>query len=123
MAKLEVFQNGNFSSGEPVYQIGTKLKDGEYGEYGDYDIVVFDAMTKEEAEKKLAEIQPVKKAKATPKKKPSAKKVVPVPTKAELKEMTKGDLEIAMRKHGLELDKRKTKDSMIKESLSFLKGK
>ena len=51
MAKLEVFQNGNFSSGEPVYQIGTKLKDGEYGEYGEYDIVVFDAMTKEEAEK------------------------------------------------------------------------
>ena len=44
MAKLEVFQNGNFSSGEPVYQIGTKLKDGEYGEYGEYDIVVFDAM-------------------------------------------------------------------------------
>tara|TARA_B100000475_G_C14735518_1_gene203783 strand:- start:47 stop:412 length:366 start_codon:yes stop_codon:yes gene_type:complete len=121
MAKLEVFQNGNFSSGEPVYQIGTKLKDGEYGEYGEYDIVVFDAMTKEEAEKKLAEMQPAKKAPA--KKKPAAKKVVPAPTKAELQEMTKGDLEIAMRKHGLELDKRKTKDSMIKESLSFLKGK
>ena len=33
MAKLEVFQNGNFSSGEPVYQIGSKYKDGEYGEY------------------------------------------------------------------------------------------
>ena len=41
MAKLEVFQNGNFSSGEPVYQIGIKHKDGEYGEYGEYDIVVF----------------------------------------------------------------------------------
>ena len=35
MAKLEVFQNGNFSSGEPVYQIGIKHKDGEYGEYGE----------------------------------------------------------------------------------------
>lgn len=125
MAKLEVFQNGNFSSGEPVYQIGTKLKDGEYGEYGEYDIVVFDAMTKAEAEKRLAEMQPAKKttAKTTPKKKPAAKKTVPVPTKAELQSMTKGDLEIAMRKHGLELDRRKTKDSLVKESLLFLKGK
>jgi len=107
MAKLEVFQNGNFSSGEPVYQIGTKLKDGEYGEYGEYDIVVFDAMTKAEAEKRLAEMQPAKKAavKATPKKKAAAKKTAPVPTKAELQAMTKGDLEIAMRKHGLELDR------------------
>ena len=82
-------------------------------------------MTKAEAEKRLAEMQPAKKAavKATPKKKAAAKKVVPVPTKAELQAMTKGDLEIAMRKHGLELDRRKTKDSLVKESLLFLKGK
>ena len=58
MAKLEVFQNGNFSSGEPVYQIGIKHKDGEYGEYGEYDIVVFDLMTKQQAEKRLSEMQP-----------------------------------------------------------------
>jgi len=61
MAKLEVFQNGNFSSGDPVYQIGSKYKDGEYGEYGEYDIVVFDLMTKPQAEKRLAEMQPAAK--------------------------------------------------------------
>lgn len=46
MAKLEVFQNGNFASGEPVYQIGTKYPNGEIGEYGEYDIAVFNPMTK-----------------------------------------------------------------------------
>ena len=64
MAKLEVFQNGNFASGEPVYQIGTKYPNGEIGEYGEYDIVVFNPMTKSEADAKLAEMQPVKKAAA-----------------------------------------------------------
>ena len=41
---MEVFQNGRFSSGEPVYQIGTKNADGTY------DVKVFDLMTKEQAE-------------------------------------------------------------------------
>ena len=78
MARLEVFQNGNFASGEPVYQIGTKYPNGEIGEYGEYDIVVFNPMTKPEADAKLAEMQPVKKAaaKAKPKKKPAKKAAV-----------------------------------------------
>ena len=58
MATLEIFQNGNSmhpdTMGDPVYQIGTKNADGEY------DVVVFDAMTKSQAAAKLAELQPVK---------------------------------------------------------------
>jgi hypothetical protein len=133
MAKLEVFQNGNFSSGEPVYQIGSKYKDGEYGEYGEYDIVVFDSMTKPQAEKRLAEMQPV----AAPKKKKvkfldsltkkgaTEKKAakLKIPSKVELELLTKAELEKEMRKHGLELDRRETKGALIKQSVAFLKGK
>ena len=123
MAKLEGFQNGNFSSGETVYQIGIKHKDGEYGEYGEYDIVVFDLMTKQQAEKRLSEMQPAEKKKAAPKEKAPAKKVLAIPSREELKAMTKLDLEKTMRKHGLELDRRKTKDALIRQSVAFLKGK
>ena len=127
MAKLEVFQNGNFSSGEPVYQIGSKYKDGEYGEYGEYDIVVFDPMTKSQAEKRLAEMQPAAKEKSAPApKKPATKKKaakLKIPYKVELELLTKAELEKEMRKHGLELDRRETKDALIKQSVAFLKGK
>ena len=127
MAKLEVFQNGNFSSGEPVYQIGFKYKDGEYGEYGEYDIVVFESMTKQQAEKKLAEMQPAAKEKVAPApKKPATKKKaakLKIPFKVELELLTKAELEKEMRKHGLELDRRETKDALIKQSVAFLKGK
>ena len=75
MAQLEIFQNGTSlhpdTMGEPVFQIGTKNDDGSY------DVVVFEGMTKEEAESKLKELQPVKvapKEKTTPKSK-AAKKV------------------------------------------------
>ena len=61
---MEVFQNGRFSTGEPVYQIGTKKADGTY------DIAVYDLMTKAEAEAKL-ETMGVKKPAAS---KPAAKK-------------------------------------------------
>ena len=133
MAKLEVFQNGNFSSGEPVYQIGSKYKDGEYGEYGEYDIVVFDPMTKSQAEKRLAEMQPAaapKKKKvevldSAPKKPATKKKAakLKIPSKVELELLTKAELEKEMRKHGLELDRRETKGALIKQSAAFLKGK
>jgi len=127
MAKLEVFQNGNFSSGDPVYQIGFKYKDGEYGEYGEYDIVVFESMTKRQAEKKLAEMQPAAKEKVAPvlKKTVTKKKAakLKIPSKVELELLTKVELEKEMRKHGLELDRRKVKDVLIKESAAFLKGK
>ena len=73
MAQLEIFQNGTSlhpdTMGEPVFQIGTKNDDGSY------DVVVFEGMTKEEAESKLKELQPVK---AVPKKQPAPKKKVTV---------------------------------------------
>ena len=74
MAKLEIFQNGTSmhpdTMGDPVYQIGTKNADGEY------DVVVFDAMTKSQAAAKLAELQPVKSKPASePKAKAPKKKV------------------------------------------------
>tara|TARA_R110002033_G_scaffold169796_1_gene210994 strand:+ start:164 stop:547 length:384 start_codon:yes stop_codon:yes gene_type:complete len=127
MAKLEVFQNGNFSSGEPVYQIGSKYKDGEYGVYGEYDIVVFDSMTKRQAEKRLAEMQPAAKEKSAPAPKKAAPKKkaakLKIPSKVELELLTKAELEKEMRKHGLELDRREAKDALIKQSVAFLKGK
>ena len=64
MAKLEIFQNGTSMHpdrmGDPIYQIGTKNSDGEY------DVVVFDAMTEKEAKSRLKELQPIKTA-ASPK--------------------------------------------------------
>ena len=74
MAKLEIFQNGTSmhpdTMGDPVYQIGAKNADGEY------DVVVFDAMTKSQAAAKLAELQPVKSKPASePKAKAPKKKV------------------------------------------------
>ena len=113
MSKLEVFQNGVFSStGEPVFQIGSKNADGTY------TATVFDLMTKAQAEAKLNEVQPSAPKKAAPKK--AAPKL---PSKEELTGMSKDALEVEMRKHGLELDRRKTKDTLIKQAVSFLKGK
>lgn len=67
MAKLEIFQNGNFSDGRPVYQIGSKNADGEY------DISVFDPMEKKEATARLAKMggTPASKKKPAQKKKNS----------------------------------------------------
>ena len=56
-------------------------------------------------------------------KKAAPKKAVAVPSREELKAMTKVDLEKTMRKHGLELDRRKTKDALVRQSAAFLKGK
>ncbi|MBQ53328.1 MAG: histone H1 [Pseudomonadaceae bacterium] len=74
MSGLEIFQNGTSlhpdTMGEPIYQIGTKNADGGY------DAVVFDAMTKKEAQARLADMQPkAPKAKPVAKKKPAVKKV------------------------------------------------
>ena len=65
---MEVFQNGRFSTGEPVYQIGTKNADGGY------DVVVFALMSKAEAEAKLTEMQPPVKVSEAPKAPKAAKK-------------------------------------------------
>ena len=74
MSGLEIFQNGTSlhpdTMGEPIYQIGTKNADGGY------DAVVFDAMTKKEAQARLADMQPkAPKAKPAAKKTPAVKKV------------------------------------------------
>jgi len=118
MSKLEVFQNGVFSStGEPVFQIGSKNADGTY------TATVFDLMTKAQAEAKLNEVQPSAPKKAAPKKAAPKKAAPKLPSKEELTGMSKDVLEVEMRKHGLELDRRKTKDTLVKQAVSFLKGK
>ena len=90
MAQLEIFQNGTSlhpdTMGEPVFQIGTKNDDGSY------DVVVFEGMTKEEAESKLKELQPVKvapKEKTTPKNKAAKKISKKVPKKDATKKKAK----------------------------------
>jgi hypothetical protein len=75
MSSLEIFQNGTSLHpdriGESVYQIGKKTADGEY------DIVVFDGMSKKEAQARLAEIQP-KPSKVQVAAKPEVKKKLSV---------------------------------------------
>ena len=67
MAKLEVFQNGNFSDSRPVFQIGSKNEDGTYA------VVNASLMSEEEANAVLAELQPAPKKEAAPKKAPAKK--------------------------------------------------
>ena len=101
---MEVFQNGNFSTGEPVYQIGVKNSDGTY------DIKVFDLMSKAQAEAKLTEMGGgVKKftSKATS-------------DAVDLDDMSKLELEAMMRKHGVELDRRETKSSLVAKAKAIL---
>jgi hypothetical protein len=70
MDKFEVYQNGNFVDGRPVFQIGVKQENGSYA------IVDGDLMSEEEAKARLKELQPAKKtaAKKEPAKKEPAKK-------------------------------------------------
>ena len=118
MAKLEIFQNGNFSDGRPVYQIGSKNADGEY------DISVFDPMEKKEATARLAKMV----GNTAPKKKPAQKKkeIVEPPLKsvtfvdetsrADLNKLTKLQLEEFAREFGVELDRRDKKTSLVKQA-------
>ena len=103
---MEIFQNGRFSSGEPVYQIGTKNADGTH------DVKVFDLMTKAQAEAKLKSMGVTAKPAASPKKE-----------KPKYNEMYKLELEAFRREHGIELDRRKSKATLIKEVKAHLKGK
>ena len=70
MAKLEVFQNGNFSDGRPVFQVGSKNEDGTY------NIVNANLMSEEEAKARLEHLQPTPTPapKKEPVKKAAAKK-------------------------------------------------
>jgi len=103
---MEVFQNGRFSTGEPVYQIGVKNSDGTY------DIKVFDLMNKEQAEAKLVEM-------GGGVKKPATKKM-PEQVTENIENMTKLELEAMMRNHGVELDRRKTKTSLVAKAKAVL---
>ena len=105
---MEVFQNGRFSTGEPVYQIGTKNADGTY------NVEVFDLMTKGEAEAKLLAMGG----------RPAASKPeIKVPTLARIKSMSKNELEALMRTEGIELDKRKTKNTLVAQVVKHFKDK
>ena len=103
MAKLEVFQNGNFSNGDPVYQIGTKNSEGGY------DVEVFDLMSESEAKSKLKGMS----------KKQSSKpefEVVNETSLSELSKMNKSQLEDFARDFGVELDKREKKDVLVNKA-------
>lgn len=104
---MQIFQNGRFSTGEPVYQIGVKNTDGTY------DVKVFDLMTKSQAEAKLKSMGGKKKP-AAPKKK--------VKTVPDYKGMTKNELEALMREYGVELDRRKTKTDLMKQVEEYFNG-
>jgi beta-lactam-binding protein with PASTA domain len=109
---MEIFQNGKFSTGDPVYQIGTKNADGTY------EIKVFDLMTRAQAEAKLKSmgVKPLIEKKATAKPKPKAKKV------PDYEGLTKKELEAFMRNYGVELDRRKSKSMLLGEVAAFFKG-
>ena len=68
MGKLEVFQNGNFSDGRPVFQVGSKNEDGTYA------VVNANLMSEAEANAALAELQPAPKKEGAPKKEAAPKK-------------------------------------------------
>jgi len=70
MDKLEVFQNGNFSDGRPVFQVGSKNEDGTY------TVVDASLMSEEEAKARLEHLQPTPapEPKKEPVKKAAAKK-------------------------------------------------
>jgi len=122
MAKLEVFQNGNFNNGDPVFQIGIKMADGEY------DIKVFEPMTTAEAKAKLksmggaagADNNPVAvamfNALAESLKSEELVEEVNPTSKTDLKMMTKIQLEDFAREFGVELDRRERKDALVKQA-------
>ena len=90
---MELIQNGTFATGEPVYQIAEKNSDGTH------TTVVFDPMTKEEAEVRLKSMGGTTVSDDSP----------------NYKSMTKLELEAMMREHGVELDRRKSKGELLKE--------
>ena len=103
--KLEVVQNGNFSNGDPVYQIGSINADGEL------EIAVFDLMTETEAKAKLNSLG----GSSSAKKKEVVEEVEETP-KSELNKMTKIQLEEFAREFGVELDRREKKETLVKQA-------
>jgi hypothetical protein len=104
--KLEVVQNGNFSNGDPVYQIGSTNADGEL------EISVFDLMTEAEAKAKLKSMG----GSSSSSKKKEVVEEVEETSKAELNQMTKIQLEDFAREFGVELDRREKKETLVKQA-------
>ena len=114
MAKLEIFQNGNFTDGRPVYQIGSKNADG------DYEPVVFDPMDKNTAKARLARMTG---SVAAPKKKAPVRKETPDPlTRAELKDLTKAELGKYAKGFGVDLDQREPRSVLINQAVKASKN-
>ena len=103
--KLEVVQYGNFSNGDPVYQIGSINADGKL------EISVFDLMTETEAKAKLKSMG----GSSSAKKKEVVEEVEETP-KSELNKMTKIQLEEFAREFGVELDRREKKETLVKQA-------
>jgi len=104
--KLEVVQNGNFSNGDPVYQIGSTNADGER------EIAVFELMTETEAKAKLKSMG----GSSSSSKKKEVVEEVEETSKAELNQMTKIQLEDFAREFGVELDRREKKETLVKQA-------
>tara|TARA_R100000995_G_scaffold17751_1_gene7061 strand:- start:419 stop:763 length:345 start_codon:yes stop_codon:yes gene_type:complete len=104
--KLEVVQNGNFSNGDPVYQIGSTNADGEL------EIAVFELMTETEAKAKLKSMG----GSSSSAKKKEVVEEVEETSKAELNQMTKIQLEDFAREFGVELDRREKKETLVKQA-------
>lgn len=104
--KLEVVQNGNFSNGDPVYQIGSTNADGEL------EIAVFELMTEAEAKAKLKSMG----GSSSSAKKKEVVEEVEETSKAELNQMTKIQLEDFAREFGVELDRREKKETLVKQA-------
>ena len=104
--KLEVVQNGNFSNGDPVYQIGSINADGEL------EIAVFELMTETEAKAKLKSMG----GSSSSSKKKEVVEEVEETSKAELNQMTKIQLEDFAREFGVELDRREKKETLVKQA-------
>ena len=95
---MELIQNGTFATGEPVYQIAEKNSDGTH------TTVVFDPMTKEEAEARLKSMGGTTVSDETTS-----------DDSPNYESMSKLELEAMMREHGVELDRRKSKSELLKE--------
>ena len=103
--KLEVVQNGNFSNGEPVYQICSTNADGEL------EIAVFELMTETEAKAKLKSMGG---SYSSSKKKEEVEEVEET-SKAEMNQMKKIQLEELDREIGVEIERREKKETIEKK--------
>jgi hypothetical protein len=101
MSDIEMFHVGENSEGEELYNL-RYVKGGRS--------LPTPSMTKAEA---LARINGTKL---------DAAMDTPPPAEKSYKDMTKKELELFMREHDIELDRRKTKDDLLKQVDEFFEG-